>query len=40
MVLTFIVDLINNTVGEGEVSIGNNGEIFCDVDGSADGIFW
>lgn len=38
MLLTFIVDLINRTAGEGEVSIGNNGEIFCDVDGSADGI--
>ena len=35
MVLTFIIDLINNTVGEGEVSIGSNGEIFCDIDGGS-----
>ena len=35
MVLTFIIDLINNTVGEGEVSIGSNDEIFCDIDGGS-----
>ena len=35
MILTFIIDLINNTVGEGEVSIGSNGDIFCDIDGGS-----
>ena len=31
MLLSFIITLINNSVGEGEVSVGADGEIFCDV---------
>lgn len=36
MILTFIINLINNTVGEGKVSIGSNGEdVFCDITGNS-----
>ena len=31
MLLSFIITLINNSVGEGEVFVGADGEIFCDV---------
>ena len=32
MILTFIINLINNAVGEGKVSIGSNGnDVFCDI---------
>ncbi len=31
VLLSFIITLINNSIGEGEVSVGADGEIFCDV---------
>ena len=33
VLLDFIITLINNSIGEGEVSVGADGEIFCDVTG-------
>lgn len=33
VLLSFIITLINNSIGEGEVSVGADGEIFCDVTG-------
>ena len=31
MLLSFIITLINNTVGDGKVSVGSDGNVFCDV---------
>lgn len=33
MLLSFIITLINNTVGDGKVSVGSDGNVFCDVNG-------
>lgn len=35
MILTFVINLINSTIGQGQVSIGDDGNIFCDITGNS-----